>query len=144
MTEETKAAEATAEDKAAAKAAAAEAKAAEKAAVKAAKEQERKDKADAKAQAKADAKAAKEAAKESAKQPSQNGVTRPKAGTTTGNAWDIFDALSRETGAPAVIGDAIKRAPGMAEATVRTQYAKWRKFNGVTGRSEKPATASAA
>lgn len=142
MTEETKTAP-TAEEKAAAKAAAAEAKRAEKEAKKAAAAAERKAKADAKLAEKAAAKQAKEDAKAAAKQPSQNGVTRPKAGTTTGKVWDACDALSAETGVPAIVGDVMKRATGIAEATVRTQYAKWRKYHGVTGRAEKPASASA-
>lgn len=142
MTDETKTGP-TAEEKEAAKKAAAAAKAAEKEKAKAAKEAERKAKADAKAQAKADAKAAKEAAKAAGKQPSQNGVTRPKAGTTTGKVWDLCDALSSETGVPAIVGDVMKRGAGIAEATIRTQYAKWRKFHGVTGRAEKPASPNA-
>lgn len=110
----------TAEDKAAAKAA----KKAERDAAKAAK--------------KAEAKAAKEAAK----QPKQNDVRRPKHGTTTGKVWAIFDHLSHSTGAPALIGDALKQATGIPEATVRTQYARWRKFHGITGRAVAPAPAA--
>jgi sRNA-binding protein len=104
-------------DKASAKAA----KAAQKAAEKAAKKTEAK------------------AAKEAAKQPKQNDVRRPKANTTTGKVWAIFDELSAKTGAPALIGDALKQASGTPEATVRTQYARWRKFHGITGRTAAPA-----
>lgn len=108
-----------------------EAKKAEKAAAaKARADKKEADKA-AKAKAKADAKAA-------AKLPSANGVTRPKADTITGKAWTVFDALSAETGKPAVIADALKRASDIADATVRTQYARWRKFHGITGRAEAP------
>lgn len=111
---------ATAEEIAAKQAAATEAKAAAKAA---------------KAAAKVEAKAAAKAAKESAKMPKQNDVRRPKAGTTTGKVWGIFDELSAKSGAPAAIGDALKAATGIPEATVRTQYARWRKFHGITGRA---------
>lgn len=115
----------SAEDQAAAKAA----KDAEKAAKKAAKAAE-------KAKKKEEAKAAKEAAK----QPKQNDVRRPKAGTTTGKVWAIFDSLSQSTGAPALIGDAMKQVAGsIPEATVRTQFARWRKFHGITGRAVAPA-----
>lgn len=101
------------------------------AAKQAAKAQAKADKAAVKAAAKLEAKAAKEAAK----QPKQNDVRRPKAGTTTGKVWAIFDSLSASTGAPALIGDALKQATGIPEATVRTQYARWRKFHGITGRT---------
>lgn len=92
--------------------------------------------------AKAEKKAAAKAAKESAKQPKQNDIRRPKPGTTTGNVWAIFDKLSASTGAPALIGDALKQAGGVPEATVRTQYARWRKFHGITGRTVAPAPAA--
>lgn len=103
----------------------------EKAAKKAAKAAE-------KAQKKADAKAAKEAAK----QPKQNDVRRPKSGTVTGKVWATFDSLSQSTGSPATIGDAIKASTGVPEATVRTQYARWRKFHGISGRAAAPAPAA--
>jgi membrane protein involved in colicin uptake len=134
----------------------AEAKAAEKAAEKAAKKEAAdKAKADAKAkreadkqaakdkraadkQAKVDAKAAAKAAKEASKQPEQNGVRRPKSDTICGKAWAVFDELSAKSGAPATIGDSLKNANGIAEATVRTQYARWRKYHGISGRVEAP------
>jgi membrane protein involved in colicin uptake len=143
MTEATNTANAEA-DAAAKKAAAdkekaekAAAKKAEKAAASAAKKAERE-------AAKTAKKAEKEAAKAANKQPTQNDITRPKAGTITGKLWDTFDTLSRETGLPATIGDAMKRSEGTAEATVRTQYARWRKFNGVTGRAAAPAKSEGA
>lgn len=110
----------TAEEKAAAKAARAAAKAADKAAKK----------------------EAAKAEKEAAKQPKQNDVRRPKPNTTTGKVWTIFDELSNKSGVPALIGDAIKSATGIPEATVRTQYARWRKFHGITGRTVPPAPAT--
>lgn len=130
MTEATNTANAEA-DAAAKKAAAEKTKAdkkAEKAATAATKKAERE-------KAKADKKAAKEASKEANKLPEKNGIRRPKAGTITGKLWDLFDNLSRETGLPATIGDSMKKAEGTAEATIRTQYARWRKFNGVSGRA---------
>jgi membrane protein involved in colicin uptake len=103
----------------------------------------------AKAQAKIDAKAAKAQAKEASKQPVQNDVRRPKPETTCGKCWSVYDRLSNDRGSPVAIADAKKvlEAEGVNEATIRTQYAHWRKFNGVTGRiesTEKPAEAPAA
>lgn len=97
-------------------------------------------KADAKAQKKVDAKAAKEASK----QPKQNEVRRPKPATVTGKVWAIFDDLSGKAGSPATIGDSLKAATGVPEATVRTQYARWRKFHGIVGRTSAPATSEPA
>lgn len=124
--------------KQAAKAAAVQAKADKKAAKDAEKAAAKTAKDAAKVQAKADKVAAKEAAKSAAKQPAQNGVTRPKDATVCGKAWSIFDKLSEQTGKPALIGDAIKAGADIAEATVRTQYARWRKYHGITGRLEAP------
>lgn len=96
----------------------------------------------AKAEAKATAKAAAKVAKESAKQPKQNDVRRPKPATVTGKVWAIFDDLSGKAGTPASIGDSLKAATGVPEATVRTQYARWRKFHGIVGRTVAPAAAT--
>lgn len=74
------------------------------------------------------------------KQPEQNGITRPKADSQTGKAWTIFDNVSQRNNAPASIGETLPlaKAAGINEATVRTQYARWRKFNGVSGRIAAP------
>jgi hypothetical protein len=113
---------------------------------KAKKEAEAKAKAEAKEKEKAEKLAAKEAAKAAQKQPSQNDVTRPKPDTLCGKAWAIFDEISAKNGAPATIKEALEKAKGVvnAEATVRTQYARWRKFYGISGRVAAPAPAPAA
>lgn len=113
----------------AAKAATAEA---EKAAKAAAKQAE----IDAKAKAKADAIAAREASK----MPEQNGVRRPKPDTLCGKAWAIFDTISNKNGAPASIGESLESAKeqSLNEANVRAEYARWRKFHGITGRIDAP------
>ena len=92
----------------------------------------------AKAQAKIDAKVAAEAAKESSKMPIQNEVRRPKPETTCGKCWAVYDEMSNKRGQPVAIADAKKvlESMGINEATIRTQYAHWRKYNGVTGRIE--------
>lgn len=128
---------AKAAEKAAKKQAADEAKAAKKQEREQAKLKAKTDREAAK-QAKVDAKAAAKAAKEASKQPEQNGVRRPKAETICGKAWAVFDQLSAASGAPATIADSLKNAGGIAEATVRTQYARWRKFHGISGRVEAP------
>jgi membrane protein involved in colicin uptake len=159
MTEKT--AEQIAAEKAAAEQAKAEAKAkkeAEKSEAKAKREAEAADKKAAKeaekAQKKADAeakKAAEKAAKEQAKidakaardanrMPEQNGIRRPKPDTLCGKAWGIFDSVSQKHGAPASIGESMElaKADGLNEANVRAEYARWRKFHGITGRIESP------
>lgn len=81
----------------------------------------------------------------------QNGVTRPKEGTTTGRVWAIADEISAKKGEPAdrktVIEQAV--AEGINASTGATQYGKWRKFHGLVGeaspgRAAKPAEAPAA
>jgi membrane protein involved in colicin uptake len=146
--------------KAAKAAAAAEAKAAKTAAAQAAKEAkaaaaaeakvkkeaaaaEAKAAKDAAAQAKADAKAAELAAKAAAAgepkvkvvMPSQNGITRPKDGTKTAQVWSIADSLSAAKGGPVAISELSPHtsAAGLNDATNRTQYARWKQFNGVFG-----------
>jgi len=89
-----------------------------------------------KAQEKADAKAAREATR----MPEQNDIRRPKPDTLCGKAWGIFDSVSQKNGAPASIGESMElaKADGLNEANVRAEYARWRKFHGITGRIESP------
>lgn len=150
--------EKTAEQIAAEKAAAAQVKAdaaaAKKAAAQAKKDEAAKVKADklaakeaekaAKAEAAKAAKAAKaeEAAKarEANRMPEQNGIRRPKPDTLCGKAWAIFDKVSAANGAPASITESMvdAKAQGLNEANVRAEYARWRKFHGISGRIEAP------
>ena len=132
-----------AEEKAAAKAAKDAAKAEEKAkkdaeklAAKEAKEAEKA----AKAQEKIDAAAAAKAAKEANKMPEANGVRRPKPETLCGQAWAVFDEVSAKNGAPASIKESLEiaKARGLNEGNVRVEYARWRKFFGITGRIAAP------
>ena len=119
-------------------------KAIEKAQKAATKEAETAAKAQAKAAEDAEKAKAAEEAKKAAAQPTQNDITRPKADSQTGKAWAIFDEESRKIGSPASIGATlpVAVAAGINEATVRTQYARWRKFNGVSGRIEAPKPAT--
>lgn len=154
--EATAAAKATADKKEADKQAKAKASAEKKAATdkekadkKAAKDAEKaeaKAKKEAEVKAKADAKAASVAAKESNKMPIQNDVRRPKADGACGKVWALADSLSASLGSPVPIASLSKEASaaGINDSTIRTQYALWRKFNGVTGRVVAPAAAPAA
>lgn len=64
----------------------------------------------------------------------QNGVTRPKDGTTCGKVWTICETLSLKNNAPAERGEVIKlaEAEGVNSATAATQHGKWRKYYGLT------------
>ena len=65
-----------------------------------------------------------------------NGVTRPAADTLCGKIWGTADEISAQTHGVAAIAS-VKEHPamkGINDHTIKTQYAKWRKFNGVTGR----------
>lgn len=99
-------------------------------------------------QAKAEAKAAADAekakaaeAKKSVKQPQQNGVTRPRPDGACGKVWSIADSMSAAKKGPVSIAELIvqTQASGLNDATTRTQYARWKTFNGVFGVVAKPA-----
>lgn len=152
--------EKTPEQLAAEKLAADQKKAEEKAAsakkreeAKAAKAKAREDAKAAKLKEKEDAKAAKVkekadalAAKEQTRMPEQNGVRRPKVDTLCGKAWTIFDEVSAAAGSPAAIGPSLEKAKAQAlnEANVRAEYARWRKFHGISGRTSEAAAEPAA
>jgi hypothetical protein len=65
----------------------------------------------------------------------QNDVTRPKDGTTTGRVWAIADEISAKNGSPADRKSVIDQvvAEGINASTGATQYGKWRKFHGLVG-----------
>lgn len=69
----------------------------------------------------------------------QNGVTRPSAGTTCAQVWMLADHMTKFTGTCARLSSVIDAAKelGINQYTARTQYACWRKFNGITGRVTK-------
>ena len=66
----------------------------------------------------------------------QNGITRPKTGTKTGTVWEIADTLSQVAGSPAGRKRVLARADDVDinPATAATQYGRWRKYNGLSGR----------
>lgn len=106
----------------------ADAKVAEKAAAK----KKREDDKAAKVKAAAD----KVAAKEAAKQPERNGIRRPNPDGKCGKAWALMDHMTTTKGAPVAIADLLIASghSGMNPNMVRSNYAAWRKFNGVAGR----------
>lgn len=69
----------------------------------------------------------------------QNGVTRPAENTLCSKIWSTADAISAATHSVCPIA-ALKEHEDMKavnDHTVKTQYAKWRQFNGVVGRLPK-------
>lgn len=80
----------------------------------------------------AEAKAAKPAP---APKDTANGVTRPRKGSATGRIWDMSDALAKG-GKSVKRGDVLAKADeeGINAATAATQFGKWRRYNGITGR----------
>lgn len=92
-------------------------------------------------QAKKDlAKEAKEAEAKANAMPEQNGVRRPKPDTLCGRAWALFDKASQLLQQPVPVNFAITIAEkfGLNEGNVKTEYARWKKFNGVEGRIDIP------
>ena len=73
----------------------------------------------------------------------QNGIARPSAGTQTGKVWEICDRLSNSIGQPTARKPVMEegRAAGINDATIATQYSRWRRYNGlVNERVVAPAT----
>lgn len=74
----------------------------------------------------------------------QNKITRPAANTKCGLIFEAADRITAETGSPATI-QAVKLAcTGINDHTIKTQYARWRQYNGISGRLTvaKPAEAA--
>lgn len=93
----------------------------------------------AKEQAKADAKAAREANR----QPEQNGIRRPGPEGLCGRVWGLADRLSQELGQAVPIANLLEAgvAAGLNPSNIRTEYARWKKFHGLSGRITLPAAA---
>lgn len=85
---------------------------------------------------KAEAKRLKDEAKAANAMPNQNGITRPRPDTACGNAWALMDELTAKLNQPAPISIVLQGAEqrGLNYDTVKTQYARWKKFNGIEGR----------
>lgn len=72
----------------------------------------------------------------------QNGVTRPRdrSDSKTSQVWNIADEISRKEQRPATRAEVVEEGQkaGINPATISTQFAKWRKFNGIVGRQPAP------
>lgn len=70
----------------------------------------------------------------------QNEITRPMKDGATKRVWEIADSLNK--GKNVATRGAVMEAglaEGLNEATIATQFARWRKFNGIEGRTKKAA-----
>lgn len=90
--------------------------------------------------------ARKAAEREAKKEPEQNGIRKPGVGTLCRAAWDIFDAVTLELGQTAPISYVLPVAldKGLNEANVKAEYARWKKYMGITGRVSVPVPANIA
>lgn len=137
----------TPEQKAAQKEAAAIAKKEKADALKAEKAQKAAEKKAAKEEADKIAKAEKEAAK--AETPEvvrveQNGVKQPLPDTKAGDIWRIANEISAQNQRPVSLKELTNAttAQGHSASTVFSEYSRWRKFYGITGRIEDPEQAA--
>jgi chromosome segregation ATPase len=89
---------------------------------------------------KAEAKRLKDEQKAANAMPNQNGITRPRPDTACGNAWALMDELSEKLKQPVPIALLLQAAEKreLNHDTVKTQYARWKKFNGIEGRVQMP------
>lgn len=76
----------------------------------------------------------------------KNGVTRPNNETKCGKIWTAADEITVKTRAPATLAELRQRTElkDVNEHTIKTQYARWRQYNGITGRVTKATPASPA
>ncbi len=116
-----------------------EAKRAAKAAEAEAKKAER----EAKAKAKTEEAERKSKEREAKRMPEQNGVRRPGPDGLCGKVWALADAMSAEMAQPVPVASLLERgtAQGLNTANIRTEYARWKKFHGLSGRITTPAPA---
>ncbi len=63
----------------------------------------------------------------------KNGVVRPASGKTK-QVWDTADAMSKAAKSPIPRNELTAQllADGLVVGTIHTQYAKWRKYHGLT------------
>jgi hypothetical protein len=64
----------------------------------------------------------------------QNGVTRPGKETICGQVFEVADKITTEQSHTATIAEVKSALPKLNDHTVKTQYARWRQFNGIVGR----------
>lgn len=66
--------------------------------------------------------------------PEQNGLKRPSKGSTCCIIWDTCDKITAQKESTCTSAELFNALQGYNECTLRTQYARWRQFNGVVGR----------
>ena len=64
----------------------------------------------------------------------QNGLKRPSKGSICAIIWDTCDRITSEQGSHCTSAELFNALQGYNECTLRTQYARWRQFHGITGR----------
>lgn len=66
----------------------------------------------------------------------KNGVTRPSAGTVCMAVWELCGEMTAKKGSTIALSELVPQAMtrGINQFTARTQYARWRSFNGITNR----------
>lgn len=69
-----------------------------------------------------------------ANRPEQNGLKRPSKSSTCCIIWDTCDRITSEKAATCTSAELFNALQGYNDCTLRTQYARWRQFNGITGR----------
>lgn len=84
--------------------------------------------------------------REAKKEPEQNGIRKPSVGTLCRAAWDLLDAVTAEMGQTAPISYVlpVALAKGLNEANVKAEYARWKKYHGISGRVAVPVPANIA
>lgn len=73
----------------------------------------------------------------------QNGVTRPADNTKCGAIFAAADKITADTGSTATIAAVKVACLGINDHTIKTQYARWRMYNGIVGRIAAPAPKAA-
>lgn len=72
-----------------------------------------------------------------------NGITEPRPGSKTRRVWDIANELGAAKGTAPTIAEVKEKAAaeGLNDATIQTQYNRWRKFYNLppVGRAAKTA-----
>ena len=82
---------------------------------------------------------AKAKAKPAVERDVQNGITRPKAGTSSARVWEVADMVSKKVKKPAKrkdVLDIVVDQEGLNSATASTQFGRWRQYNGLGAYAE--------
>lgn len=78
--------------------------------------------------------------REANRQPKVNGVRKPADGTICGNVWVLIEAIGAALGQHAPVAYVLSEglARGYDANTLKTQYARWKKYNGLDGEIKLP------